>query len=474
MLADFAAEIARFSLTKKLSVELNFAKRLIGLATGIGFVNHSSDIEGEDWKTSYEKLKVFDSTNSDTQSELTFAIGTFAWFLARNGRNDLVGVAVSHLNSLPIKKVVELYQRGQGLRRWYSWWFVPEGKRVSWSSRVDHDIREALLLRIALGKISAEDVLNLPLLESPSSVTDFINDLKICYEQMTTFGISNGAPLEENEAAITEAKHEIEKRRLDQIRGDTKLSEKKIAATNASFSEFLQKHDPSGVLYQLKVSKDAEFKGSHYVGTYMLYEKEWFLEDKGYVSHSVMGMGSSWAENLVLGRESLLAEKLKQTKKFEKLKLDKLRSVLENIRDNKSSEYVLLINSLSVPWELRHEFFKNAHQLKPATRKFAPGQIARIGEVDVFSGRQLLRGQIALFPKATFTWLTKAKCVQPEVRLIIADSDEGKALRKQKPELDFELKVIIEAREFGTMMASDELLASVQAWNVIAKDDDLI
>lgn len=469
-LVDFAAELGRHSLSKKLDIDFGYAKRLVGLATGIHY-SHAAVTHDGSWTKNYDRLKELDAANSGLQHEANFAFGTYAWFLCRRGKKELSDIAVSELRSLSVQETVRFYSRRDGLRRWYSWWFNPEGKRAAWSSRVDHDIREALLLRLALGPTSVEDLLPLALLESESSTEELLKDLSTSYDVMESLSVPGGIKFEDLKGTILSARKEVTARWKEKIRSEKNLSERKIKKTEESFTKTLAEQDPKGQLYQVAVETSSEFKPTHFVGVYSVQDKEWFLDDTGYASYSVGGMGSNWAENIIHGRESLIINELKAKLKFSSVKLPSVSEVLQKISEEISDEFVMLLNSISIPWQLQQKFFKNEYQAGPGARSFAPGQLFRIGNVDVFPGRRLGKGQFTIFPKDTFVWATKRVCEKPRVALIDPASEEGIGIKKKYPEMDLDLKMIVEARELGTMRVNAEAFKRAQGWRILFKDE---
>ena len=477
-LAGFGAEIGRASLKKDLKIDFGFSLRLIGLATSLYYAGTTSSAEvGPGWVSNYEKLQDLDRQSSLIQSEMFFALGTFAWFLCRNGRTDVADIAIAQLSGLPVKRVAELFAGRRGsLRRWYSWWFNPEGKRAVWSSRVDHDIRESLLVRLAIGPVSTEDLEGLSLLESQSSTDEFLKDLEIQYVLIRKLSPSTKLiPLAKIQAVVRLARKAAEKRVLDRIRGDQKFSSEKLSEIEESFRKTLREHDPSSRLYKVEINTDSNFKPEHYVGSYSIENKDWFLEDQGHVSHSVSGMGSGWAESIVYGRASLLVEKLKANIKFKEVAVAELAALLREIQQKFDENFVMIAHPLSIPWQLQTEFLRYKPQLAPGEMDFAPGQRSRIGKIDLFSARKLVKGQFAIFPKSTFTWLTTAIRHQPIISFIDPASAVGKQILERNPKMDLSLKVLVDAKEPGTMAFDQKLIGQAMGWQVMAaKDDDLV
>ena len=69
-----------------------------------------------------------------------------------------------------MSEVVQFYyQRRFGESIWFNSWFRPAGKRVSWSSSVDHDVRDTLQLAILTLPIKKENFEKLDMLPDSDS-----------------------------------------------------------------------------------------------------------------------------------------------------------------------------------------------------------------------------------------------------------------------------------------------------------------
>lgn len=473
--ADFAAELVKHSIDKRLDIKLDFAVELLETALGIDYSNDISIPQDIDWTNFYEGLGGIQKQNRILKAEMNFAIGTYAWFLVRKGKSELLPIAIKYIRLVSIKNVILLYSEKRQLRRWYQIWFHPEVKNfTTWWSKVDHDIREALLFKLALEKFEVSEVLDLQLLENEKAVSDFLSDLKEQYTLLASLSEVTLEPLQNKEQILTAAQKEVENKKLDSIRNNNQISDEKLAVINKSFSDFLGKHDPSGALYQVKLNTNEAAKPKYYVGTYMLLDKQWVIKDEGYSSYSVTTFGSDWAENILRGRESLLVKKLDEKVEFKKIKLSDLSAILTNIKETCGNEFVMMKNSLSIPWYLKREFVTTKDQQNDSSGPFLPGQTGRIGKVNVFSGRHLKRGQIVLFHKDTFTWLTKRVLEAPKIGLISEDSVEANAIRQKNPEIDLKLKVLVDAREHGDVEITENLIPSIVAWEIVVdKDEEL-
>ncbi len=113
-------------------------------------------------KEKLERQKDLQKAITLVKSECLFAWATFVWYSERNkGLLDPI-LTVNLLKKIQMSDIVLFYGRNKFDRSgWINEWFIPEGKRVSWSWAMDHDIRESLQLAILHLPIKSDDFVGL-------------------------------------------------------------------------------------------------------------------------------------------------------------------------------------------------------------------------------------------------------------------------------------------------------------------------
>jgi len=382
--------------------------------------------------------------------ECLFAWATFAWHQERvvSDRYDPT-FARSLLARIGMRDIVTLYNKNSRPEDhgWIESWFRPEGKRVSWSWTSDHDVRDILQLALLSLPVEPADVADLDLFQVSSSYEPFVRQLQELHDRLVKRGVTV-SPLETVTEVLKSAVRFQEQKLDDLVRRHVVLSAKKLEEIDTDFRDAMKKGTREGSLYLVEETLDARgLQASHVVGRYMIQDKIWYLDDTGRTYYSVSGNGSSWAEEILLGRLHVLTETARQIAIQVLYDPTNLRAVLENIRDTEGSDQVLLAYPSTIPWQLALDLRTNEAESRPIYQG--------IGAVDFVQVRFLKKGELLLIPKRAFSWVVRQRAVHPTISIVDLLSEEAKKIEARNPGIDLSLKVLVSAREQGTMTRKD-------------------
>lgn len=454
--AEYIGNLGYLALSGKASLPFDKLINLLSLATSLHFMDllSGSVATGGNWLEVHETQKNLDRKLSLIRKEYLYAWATYSWYQERHSPTQDPTFAISLLRHLEMSEVVHFYsQRRFGESNWFNSWFRPEGKRVSWSTSVDHDVRDTLQLAILTLPLKKEDFEPLDMFEVKSLFDAFLNEVSELHARLTTKGIIV-SDLQKVKSILNEAMSYHDEKLKNLLRNQKSLSEKKLAEITASFQKSLAQHNQEGSLYNIEETL-GDRAPAHYVGPYFITEKAWYLDNTGSSSYSVTGLGSGWAENVIAGRAHLVVETAKEKASIVSYSGDELLKTLEQIRDSHDDKYILITAHMTIPWEISSDLLTNEYEIKSSGEQRVPGRSGRLGKVDVYYSRFLKRGEILVVPKLALTWVIKEKIRAPRVSLIDENSEEAKQLKQKNPDLDLGLKALVYAREEGVMTYDD-------------------
>jgi len=444
----YIAELGKLVLSKKIDLSFDSLLSLIDKSTSLQFQDllHNAKIDFENWHVRCELQKSFERQVNEIRFDFVYALATYSWFLERKKRSPDPSLALLLLKKIPAKSIIELYQSKLNEKNgWFGWWFNPEGKRTSWSSRVDHDVRDSLQLAILYLSIVPEDLYTLRLLEVESSYKEFIEELKQLKETLSSLGHNSSNDFVKVKEILASARNYILEVLKDTIR-QSDFSECKLKTIQESFSSKIQAKDPEGVLYLIE--EMSVKKTPYYIGSYCIYDKIWFLEKIG--GMTVCGMGEQWADSILFGREQLLVQAALRLVTAEQYKFEELETIFNSLKEIGNANTVLLTGPVSIPWYYWDKYLDREHQMQQGI-SLQPGRAGRLGKIDVYFNRHMKNGEFLLIPKASFVWRTIKRLFAPKIEMIDPSSDIGKKIAEQNPNMDLTLKCLVYAREEGIM-----------------------
>lgn len=178
-----------------------------------------------------------------------------------------------------------------------------------------------------------------------------------------------------------------------------------------------------------------------------------------FIHHSVIGLGENFAQAIVHGREQLFIEGLKEQKNQESIK--DLQRFLSECKKNYGPNHMLICARQTIGWELMSQFDLHSSQTKYYD--------ALLGEMPIFFSSFMPKGEIIICPKLIGIWHIKEKCQQPHLELIESDSEQAQKIKEKYPEMDVNLKVLADAREFGWMEVDSD---KVQIFKILNFESD--
>lgn len=403
-----------------------------------------------DWSVRFERQKEIHKILSRLKDEFYFAWGTYLWFKSRKSAEYNYNPIHDLIKRIKVEDLIDLYEKLKDKDSgWFGWWFNPEskGRVASWTSSIDHDIRDVLLAELLHRDFESEEILNLGLLESESSVKDFIKDLESTKSKLVGFKDAD-KKFKKTQREINLAMKKIEAKIQDRIAKTVDFSERKMRSIGESFTKKMKEHTLEGALYNV-VEGIEEDKITHQVGTYSIHDKVWFIETDGHVSYAAQPFGNIWAENILKGREQLVVQYLKE--KFDGvLEHVKLSDFLEELeRDNERK--CILVNHRTFPWTVANTHIRHEKTSEGANKTYVGN--CRV----IYSFKHVEVGKAIVLPLGCINWNIVGRLKSPEIKMIDADSDEGKKIKEKNPEMDIDQKVIINARELGFVNFSGPL-----------------
>lgn len=439
------------ALDEESFIDISKLESFLLLLTSANF-HRISDNSAESelsWSHRYEKQKEYHSKLINLREDFYFAWATYLWWKKRN-KTDYDFASVSEIiNKVEVKSLVSLYEKAKDKDTgWFEWWFRPEpkGRMVVYSSSIDHDIRELLISVLLTRPFEADDISDLQMLESTSSVKTLIDDVGELYEKMKS-STENLKPIEEVVAEISKAQVASNEKFNSKIEKEKKLSDMKMSEILETFQKRMAQSSLEGSLYEIKegVNKD-EVK--RWAGTYTLMDKVWFLDNTGYTHYASDMYGTMWADAILNGRVQIITMYLTEVLKTdpEEINFKKFLKFVTGLK----KDYCLIVNPRTLPWRLvnSHINYKEFNSLEKTAQYL--GNVEIIYEV-----KKLKKGQAILIPKRSINWNVVRKIDKPTVCLISPESKEGKLLVEKNPDLNLGLKVIVDARESGFVSASN-------------------
>lgn len=395
------------------------------------------------WEAASNKEKHYHGELSKLRDEFYFAWATYSWHkLRKDSQYDFKSIAPI-IDKVSLPSIIDLYEKTkQKDSDWFSWWFRPEasGRVTSWWSSIDHDIRELLIAILLTREFDPVQLLGLGFLESASSVTDFIKDMNELSSLMTSAG--QEVDLENCIDKIKSAEKIIEKKIEDEISRTSEFSSRKLKNIKETFSKKMSENTHEGILYQIREGldrNDIKFQA----GVYSIFDKVWFIENRGHVSYGADTFGSSWAEAITRGRVQLIVLYLKEVLSLpgEHISVQDFLDKISNLED----EFCLLINHRSIPWSISYKYIKHRDTSTGTNESY-------IGNTRViYESKNLKPGEAYLIPKSFLIWKILKRVDEPSIYLIDPSSKEGQSIRKNNPDMDISLKVLVDARELGSM-----------------------
>lgn len=450
--AAYIGNLGYLALSGKASLPFDKLINLLSLATSLHFMDllSGNSATGQNWLEVHDTQRNLDRKLSLIRKEYLYAWATYSWYQERHAPTQDPTFTISLLRHLQTSEVVQFYyQRRMSDGDWHSSWFRPEGKRVSWSTSLDHDVRDTLQLAILTLPIKKEDFEQLDMFEIKSSFDTFVNEISELHGRLTSKGIAV-SDLQQVKNSLNEAMLYHDEKLKNLLKSQKTLSEKKILEVTTSFQKSMSQHNQEGGLYSVEETL-GDRKPSHFVGQYFITDKAWYLEDTGTSSYSVNGLGSGWAENVISGRAHLVVETAKSKALVHTYDGNDLLKTLEKIRDSYDDKHFLMTSHMTIPWKVSSELLTNEHEIATTGGPRVAGRSGRLGKIDVYYNRFLKRGEILVVPKLALTWVIKEKIQAPRITLIDENSEEAKQLKQKNPDLELDLKVLVFAREEGVM-----------------------
>jgi hypothetical protein len=447
---EYFANLAQFAMKQGAAMSPDQFVSLIQRAGNLTFVRWDSlvVVGRQDERRSQAEEKTHHIAD-----EYIFALATYAWFLQRRDGTWQVAAAVALLSQLPIRRIVELYQRKTDSREgWFGTWFWPEGKRVSWSGRIDHDIRDSLQLAILNLPVEEQELSPLRLFEQEAPYKEFVREVEALDANLRQRGMPPRNDLRQVLEALAGARRRAEEVWKDSIRNIQVFSPKKLTEIRDSFRETLRNGDLDGFLYVVEETGPSETeKPTHFVGVFSIHEKVWFLDDTGYSYYSVGGMGSQWADSILHGREDLLIKAARKIATHITYNPGELEALLGKLKSAEDQGRILLASHRTISWQVRQAYFTGEPDLSRANVPEEKGRHGRLGNLDAHTSHFLRVGELMIVPKAGFAWRTPKRIDEPQLELIDPASATGQRIAEQHPAMDLRLNCVINARELGTM-----------------------
>jgi hypothetical protein len=462
--AAYIAELGHLTLSGKAPlISIDKLAHVLGLATSLDFSSLLSEMGGQsdDYSAVVDVQGELVRKLDLIRKEYLFAWATFSWHQERSTGACDPTFARSLLAQVEMTETVSFYVQNSRADNhdWIESWFRPEGKRVSWSWTADHDVRDVLQLAVLSFPIRKESFENLDLFQVESSHETFVKELTELHARLRAKGVtvSDIATVVPILAAALQYHQE---RFKDSIRSQTVLSHKKTDEVTTTFQKAMTDHTREGVLYSVDETLGVT-EPTHYVGQYSISDKVWFLDETGRSYYDVSGQGSGWAENIISGRLHLLVTKGREIASQVTYAPEQLPEILGQIRDASREDSALLLSPMTIPWKMSSELLANEYQLQSAGEPKTAGRSGRLGKADLFYVRFLKRGELLLVPKMAFSWTIRKKASRPIIEMIDQSSDEAKKIAEKNPGMDLGLKVLVLAREEGTMNYKEHLPAPV-------------
>jgi hypothetical protein len=440
------------------------------IATTINFLNiigsyNASDTDfanqPQEWEENRKVIADFQNDIRLMSVESKFAYATYSLYLARTENNKWLSLAKELINQVKLDDIVYFYNNLRKMRNWYQWWFTPKGKRVSWSSSFDHDIREAFLFKLLNSDFNPEDIVSLSIFETSPDFEKIKNELNSLAELVSEKMVSDVSLLI---SKMQQSYNLAHKEQLDKIRKANHFDKQKLEEIDKDFVEELNVANMENILYKVEVVPD--LKSERYVGTYTLYDKDWFLEDTPHVSRSVHSMGANWADIIMRGREYLLGEYIKNNFQLYEVSETELDKIIEEMKQNIKSDFVIIKHPYSFPHMLWQKHFSPP---KDQSIKRIHGKLA---EANVLTVNSIDRWTFCIYPKSAFTWATNSLCTKPRIETIDPLSDIGKKIKEKNPTIDTDLKVIVAAKENGEIRFNEEYLKEVKFYKLRKNKND--
>lgn len=441
-LTSYIRELGKLSISGKSLVELKKLENILNLVTSLKFLHLDACEKG---------VRASLSLQHDLQKKLLlirkeclFAWATLAWHYERHHISIKKALAIELLQSLEMKDISLFYNSyTDAPPNWLETWFIPEGKRSSWSWAVDHDIRECLQLAILSLKIKPEDFSAIKAFTNDSLQHKFLIEIKELHNRLSKEGYVNNS-LSSIEDILSKSFKNIEDEFKEFIKKQNFLSSNKLEAINENFQETMNENTLENILYKVEeVVQNPKQEGIWFVGPYLIEEKLWFLENTGSTYYSVKGLGSRWADNLKKSISRLLVEKAKIIGSSNEFKLSNILDTLQSIKENYTDDYILICSYLTISWEILSKINETDKSIPFAYA------ISKIGNVEIFYDENLKCAEILVIPKNSFVWNVEKKRHTPDISFIDESTDESKEIKKLNPDLDLGLNVLVDAREKG-------------------------
>jgi len=403
--------------------------------------------------TNYEEsYKVSQQTNKEISSirtEVDFAIATYVWFASGyTTKHFYLDKSLEILKGMPLPDALEIYNKSKEDKSfgWHQWWFNPDTEQV-YSRHVDHEVFETLILRLRIGNATPENLSHWDYLQS-RSIDDILARVNHENTKIEKLGIPTVNTEEQLEALIRESKKIAKDRFDDRTRSIKELDEIKITFIKNDFKTELAKSAAPEELFISKIDPTLKAPKYWFAGQYSIHDKVWFVKDSGPSHYSVSTFGSGWAEQINRHKLSAVAKTAISKAKKQKYDLTSYETVLTQIKDLSGDKFLVLTSGHIVSWHIESRHVQNEYQINPKGDS-KQGRDGKLGNIDRYHCYELKRGDILVIPKSSFVWRTAKACNEPAIELIDPNSPTGIDIKKRNPDMDLEMKVLVEAREVG-------------------------
>lgn len=399
-----------------------------------------------------ESYQVSQKTNKEIASirtELDFAVATYAWFASGHStKHFYLDRSLEILKGMSLPDALEIYNKSKEDKSfgWHQWWFNPDTEQV-YSRHVDHEVFETLVLRLRIGNATAENLSHWDSVQS-RSIDDILARAKHENTKIQKLGIPTVITEEQLEALIRESQKIAKDRFDDRTRSIKELDEGKITFIKNDFKTELAKSAAPEEIFVNKVDPTLKAPKYWFAGQYSIHDKVWFVKDSGPSHYSVSTFGSGWAEQINRHKLSALAKTAISKAKKQKYDLASYEDILKQIKGLNGDKFLVLTAGHIVSWNIESRHVQHEYQINP-NGESKHGRDGKLGDIDRYHCYELKRGDILVIPKSSFVWRTAKSCEEPVIELIDPKSPTGIDIKKRNPEMDLEMKVLVEAREVG-------------------------
>lgn len=443
--AKYIADLGWLSLSERLpEIPFDQLDKILILVTSLSFQGLFS-VKNQQ-KDIYTKQKELQKAITLIREEYLFAWATFEWFQKRIEGDLDPTRSVSLLKRLKMRNAVLFYTQNKFARSgWINSWFIPEGKRVSWSWAIDHDIRESLQLAVLTLPINKDDFIELKELDDPAWHKQFLQEIKEMHSKLNSDFIGNNfASIE----AVLEEAHNEHKENLKRLIKDQHISIKRTEEINEEFQKKMSSEDLEGILYSIiDIKSQRGLKPSHVIGPYFIDNKNYYIDRLGSISFLSGSIGNAGAEAFISQREKLLIECARKSAVCTEYNLNQLEEVLAQICNACQEDYLIIV-SLEIMTQIY-----DSKMFKERTDSDNKCFCGKIGNINFLFFTFLEPGEILVVPKLGLNWCVERKITKLEIKVIDEGSELAKRFLETNPNLELGEKVLVDGREKGIMVS---------------------